>query len=296
MAGFLIKGGDPSNRAATPLDRVSTAIAVERPPSHSRSLFLLFYLFGGLLVGFILLPLLRLAATQTLGTLWSTARTADIRDALWLSLVSAFVTALVGGIFGVPLAYLLARGTLRGKAVIAAIVDIPLTVPHSVVGIALLMVFGREGIIGAPADAIFGLRFWGTMAGIVVAMLFVSVPFTVNAARIAFENVDRRLEMVARTLGMGPWRTLLHVTLPLAWRGILTGLTLSYARSISEFGAVAILVYYPMTAPVQIYELFLRYGLDAAAGAAVLLLLVTTTLFILLRYFAFGRSFHPGGR
>lgn len=264
--------------------------AASRPLRGSPGVFLVFAFLGSLLVGFILLPLVRLAATQTGATLWHTAQTADIRAAIWLSLVSAFVTALVAGVFGVPLAYLLARGSFPGKPIIAAIVDIPLTVPHSVVGIALLIVFGRRGIIGAPAEALIGLKFWGTMAGIVVAMLFVSAPYTVNAARIAFESVDPRLEMVARTLGMGPWRTLIRVTMPLSWRSILTGLTLTYARSISEFGAVAILVYYPMTAPVQIYELFLRYGLNAAAGAAVLLLIVTIVLFILLRSFAFGRG------
>ena len=119
-------------------------------------------------------------------------------------------------------------------------------------------------------------------------MLFVSVPYTVNAARIGFEAVDPRLEKIARTLGMGPWRTLFAITLPLSWRSIMTGLTLTYARAISEFGAVILLVYYPMTAPVQIYELFLRYGLDDAAAAAVLLLAVSLALFVLLRHVVYG--------
>ena len=117
-------------------------------------------------------------------------------------------------------------------------------------------------------------------------MLFVSAPYTVNAARIGFEAVDPRLEKIARTLGLGPWRTFLRITLPLARRSIMTGVTLTYARSISEFGAVIILVYYPMTAPVKIYELFLRFGLDQAAGAAVLLLIVSLALFVLLRTLA----------
>ena len=259
-------------------------------PSEPKSLFLVFWLIGSLLLAFILLPLFSLAATQSMASLTRVAQEADVLDALRLSLVAALVTAALAGILGVPLAYGLARAEFPGKAVVAAIVDIPLSVPHTVAGIALLMVFGRRGIIGDPADALLGLRFWGTLAGIVVGMLFVAAPYTVNAARIGFEAVDPRLEKVARTLGMGPWRVLLRITLPLAWRGIATGLTLTFARAISEFGAVVILVYYPMTAPVKIYEMFLRFGLDDAAAAALLLLIMSLALFILFRQLAYGRS------
>jgi molybdate/tungstate transport system permease protein len=255
---------------------------------------LVFWLLGGILLAFVLLPLVALSATQTIKSLARIAEDVEVADALTLSLAASFVTAVIAGLFGVPLAYLLARGKFPGKGVIAAIIDLPLAVPHTVAGIALLMVFGRRGVIGGPADALFGLQFWGSFAGIVVAMLFVSAPFTVNAARIGFEAVDPRLEMVARTLGMGPWKALLTVTLPLAWRGIATGLTLTFARSISEFGAVVLLVYYPMTVPVKIYEMFLRFGLDDAASAATLLLLVSLALFILFRALALRRDVTAG--
>jgi len=218
----------------------------------------------------------------------------DVRHAILLSLEAALITALFSGLLGVPLAYLLARARFPGKAVVAAAVDLPLAVPHTVAGIALLFVLGRQGIIGAPALALFGLSFWGTLAGIVAAMLFVSIPYTVNAARIGFEAVDPRLEMTARSMGLGPWSVLRHITLPLARRGIITGLTLSYARAISEFGAVIILAYRPMTAPVMIYEFFLRFGLDDAAAMSVLLLAISLLLFILLRALAFGRLAAPG--
>jgi molybdate/tungstate transport system permease protein len=253
-------------------------------------ILLVAWLCGGLLLTFILLPLIELFAYQTAGSMLEVARQTDVRNALTLSVGASLLTATVAGFFGVPLAYLLARVNFRGKSAIAAAVDLPLTVPHTVAGIALLMVFGRHGILGEPLENIFGLRFWGTIAGIVIAMLFVSVPYTVNAARIAFEAVDPRLEMVARTLGMGPSQVLRRVTLPLAWRGIATGLTLSFARSISEFGAVVILVYYPMTAPVLIYEMFLNYGLENASAAAALLLLVSLALFIVFRHLAYGQK------
>ena len=253
------------------------------------------WLCGGVLLAFILLPLFQLVAVQTAGTLLAAARATDVQSALTLSVTASVLTALVAGLFGVPFAYFLARADFVGKSAVAAIVDVPLTVPHTVAGIALLMVFGRHGVIGGPAEEFLGLRFWGTLAGIVVAMLFVSLPYTVNAARIAFEGVDPRLEMVARTLGLGPWRVLALITVPLAWRGIATGLTLTFARSISEFGAVVILVYYPMTAPVQIYEMFLRYGIEEASAVAVLLLVISLALFILFRHVAYGRRPVAGG-
>jgi molybdate/tungstate transport system permease protein len=247
-----------------------------------------------LLIGFIALPLVELALTPSAASLLDAARQPELRAALWLSVLGSFLTAVVAGVFGVPLAYGLARSRFRGKSPIAALIDLPLAVPHTVAGIALLMVFGREGLLGAPAAALFGIRFWGTLWGIVAAMLFVSLPYTVNAARIGFEAADPRLEQVARTLGLGPWTVWLRVSLPLAGRSILTGLTLTFARAISEFGAVVMLVYYPMTAPVRIYTLFLRYGLDEAAAAAVLLLIVCLALFILFRALAYGRVVDAG--
>lgn len=246
-------------------------------------MFLSCWLVGSILIAFVIVPLLELAGQPSLTTLGGALHDVELRQAIGLSLTAAFMTAVLAGVLGVPLAYALARSTARAKSVIAALIDLPLAVPHTVAGIALLMAFGRRGIFGAPAFTLFHLQFWGSIWGIVAGMLFVSVPYTVNAARIAIETVDPHLEQVARTLGLGPWATWLRITLPLARRGILTGLTLTYARAISEFGAVIILAYYPMTAPVQIYTLFLRFGIDEAAAASVLLLAVCLGLFVLLR-------------
>lgn len=251
-------------------------------------LFLVFWLLGAATLGFILVPLLALVAAPGLAGLVQAAAMPDVRQAIALSLEAAILTAILAGVSGVPLAYVLSRRVFMGKKIIEALVDLPLAVPHTVAGIALLLAFSRHGFLGEPAAAWFGLRFWGTFAGIVVGMLFVSLPYTVNAARIGFEAIDVHLEKVARTLGAGPWKVFAQVTLPLAWRGVIGGLTLTFARAISEFATVALLAYYPMTAPIKVYELFLRYGLDAAVGAAVLFLAVVLALFLLLRYFAYG--------
>ncbi len=265
-------------------------------PSRPGTLYLLCWFCGSVLLAFLVIPLVALAMHQSAQNLDEIAGMADVRAAIALSLEAAFLSATLAALVGVPLAYVLARTQFFGKGVVAALIDLPLAVPHTVAGIALLMVFGRQGIFGEPLQTLVGLRFWGTLAGIVVAMLFVSAPYTVDAARIGFEAVDPRLEQIARTLGLGPWRTFLRITLPLAWHSIMTGVTLTYARSISEFGAVVILVYYPMTAPVMIYELFLRFGLEQAAGAAVLLLIVSLAVFVLLRALAQRGTPAPGNR
>jgi molybdate/tungstate transport system permease protein len=118
-------------------------------------------------------------------------------------------------------------------------------------------------------------------------MLFVSVPFLVNSAKNGFEKVDVRLEKVARTLGASPWQAFFRVSLPLAWRSIFTGSVMMWARGISEFGAVLILAYHPMVAPVMVYERFEEYGLDYARPVAVILILVCIVLFIALRSLAY---------
>ncbi len=263
--------------------------------ASSRSLLLVFWLAGGVLLAFVLLPLVQMAASQTTTRLAHVAAMEEVRAAILLSVGASLVTAALAGLLGVPLAYLLARAAFPGKGIVEAVVDLPLAIPHTVAGIAILFVFGRTGWVGAPVRALTGYQFWGTRGGIVVAMLFVSVTYTVNAARVGFESVDQRLEKVARTLGVGPWGVFSRVTLPLARRGILTGLTLTFARAMSEFGAVIVLAYYPMTAPVKIYDLFLQFGLDDSSAMAVLFLVVALGLFILFRSLS-GRRGPPGGR
>lgn len=247
----------------------------------------LMWLAGGLLLGSIVLPVIRLITTSTPDSLATALSDTDIRDALLLSVTDATITAVVATLLGVPLAYLLARHRFPGRALIQAVVDLPLAVPHTVAGIALLFVYGRTGWIGAPAGAA-GIAFYGTQAGIVVAMLFVSAPFGVNSARVAFEALDPDVERAARSLGATPAQTFRRVSVPLAWRGVLTGTVLVYARSISEFGAVVILAYYPATAPVAIYNRFLTSGLTDSAAAAVLLLVVSLATFLVLRTLASG--------
>ena len=162
---------------------------------------------------------------------------------------------------------------------VLAIIDLPIIIPHSAAGIALLTLIGRRSVVGS----LLGNSLVGTTAGISVAMAFVSLPFLVNAARDGFAAIPEEFEDVARILGASPFRTFVSVSLPLAWRSILSGMILMWARGISEFGAVIIIAYHPMTTPVMVFQRFQDFGLSEARSVAVLLLLVCVGLFVLLR-------------
>ncbi|HAF70492.1 MAG: Binding-protein-dependent transport systems inner membrane component [Acetothermia bacterium 64_32] len=246
------------------------------------SLGVAFSLLGLILVAFIAWPLIKTGISSRPGELWETILDPEVRGAIGLTFYAAAIATGVGLVLGVPLAYILARHRFPGKALIQGLIDLPIVVPHTAAGIALLLVFGRQGFLGRAFEAV-GVRFVSSLPGIVVAMLFVSVPFLVNAAREGFSAVDERLERAARTLGAGPWATFFQVALPLAKRGILSGAILMWARGLSEFGAVMILAYHPMTAPVLLYQRFESYGLSYARPLVVWILITTLAVFLALR-------------
>jgi len=242
----------------------------------------LFVVLGSLLLLFVAWPLARTVTASSPALLWQTLLDAEVRGSILLTFYASLVATGVAFVCGVPLAYLLARVDFPGKRLVEGVIDVPIVVPHSAAGIALLMVFGRRTLLG-QAFGLFGLRFVSALPGIVVAMLFVSLSFLVNAAREGFEAVDPRLERVARTLGASPWGAFWRVSFPLAWRSILSGVILMWARGLSEFGAVVILAYHPMVAPVLLYERFESFGLAYARPVATLVILICLATFVALR-------------
>lgn len=246
------------------------------------------YVFSGLSVFLIILvavPLLRMILSADAEVMRSTIADREVMSSIFLTLRSALWATLACAVLGIPLAYLLARWNFPGKSLVQGLVDLPVMIPHTAAGIALLMVYGRGFFFGKALDQI-GLDVVGTETGISLAMAYVSLPFLVNAARDGFRAVDPKLERVARTLGASPWQAFFRVTLPLAWRPILSGGIMMWARGISEFGAVIILAYHPMTAPVLIWERFQAYGLKYAKPVAVLLILICLLIFAVLRWLA----------
>jgi len=242
----------------------------------------LFTVLGSLLILFIAWPLLRTVTASSPAVLWQTLLDEEVRDSILLTFYSSFTATGLAFVCGVPLAYLLARADFTGKWLVEGIIDVPIVVPHSAAGIALLMVLGRRTLLG-QVFGLLGLKFVSAAPGIVAAMLFVSLSFLVNAAREGFEAVDPRLERVARTLGASPWRAFWRVSFPLAWRSILSGMILMWARGLSEFGAVVILAYHPMVAPVLLYERFESFGLRYSRPVATLMILICLVTFVVLR-------------
>lgn len=246
---------------------------------------IIFLLLGVVILLFIFLPLFTITISSSPSELLDTLRQGEVRGAILLSLYAALLATVIGFVLGIPLAYLLARHDFPGKGIIEGLIDLPIVIPHSAAGIALLFVFGQRFLLGRGFHAL-GLDFVGEIPGIVIAMLFVSIPFLVNSAKEGFKKVDVKLENVARTLGASPWQAFFRISLPLARGSILSGTVMMWARGISEFGAVMILAYYPMVAPVLVYARLESFGLDYAMPVAVLLILTCLVIFIVLRVVA----------
>lgn len=254
---------------------------------------------GSVLVVALGLPLLLFVARQSPSLVAETAMDPTVHRVLYLGVYAPLLAAVVSLLFGVPLAYHLARG-FAGQPLVESVVDLPLVVPHSVAGLVILFGFGRGG-------AFPSLSVLGTLPGMVLALTFVSAPYAVNAARESFEAVDERLEYAARVHGATAWETFRRVVAPLAVRGIVSGGVLAWARSVSEFGSVAVVAYsvqffYPPAgervtaqhAPVFVYNTYLQGGLDESGAVALLLLAVSAGIFLLIRLLTADRD-GPGG-
>lgn len=252
---------------------------------RAEPLSLVFAVFGGLVLLFIVAPLISMFVRCSPGELAETAKDAEVRNSIWLTLWTSMAATVIFAVAAIPFAYLLARKDFPLKRLVTAIIDLPVVIPHSAAGIALLGVISRSSFLGKAAGKI-GFSFIGSAAGIMVAMAFVSIPYLINSARDGFLAVPVRLEKAALSLGASPLQVFLTVSVPLAWRAILSGLILMWARGMSEFGAVLIIAYQPMITPVLIYERFTSFGLKYARPVAVLFILVCLIFFITLRLLA----------
>jgi molybdate/tungstate transport system permease protein len=214
-------------------------------------------------------------------TLVQTAREKEVIFSILLTLRASLWATIAALVTGIPLAYLLARKKFKGKKIIEGLIDLPVIIPHTAAGIALLTVWGRHSVL----SKFFGLKLIGTEIVISMAMFFVSVPFLVNAVKAGFKLIDERYEKTAFTLGATRWKAFFTVSLPMAKKSIFSGSIMMWGRGISEFGAVVILAYHPMTAPVLIFERFQNFGLKYALPVTVLLIVISLIIFIFMRIF-----------
>ncbi len=240
---------------------------------------------GGLVLLFILAPLVKIFLSVMPEQYFETARDPEVSRSIGLTLWVSLVATSVFALGAVPLAYIMARQSFPGKRIVQSVIDLPVVIPHSAAGIALLGFLSRDTAIGKVASSI-GLDFVGHPLGIGIAMAYVSIPFLINSARDGFYMVPVRLEKAAMVLGASPIRVFFTISLPLAGRSIISGLVLMFARGLSEFGAIVIIAYYPMVTPILIWERFGAYGLEFAQPVAAIFIAVCLIFFILLRMLA----------
>jgi molybdate/tungstate transport system permease protein len=240
-----------------------------------------------------LLPIYALFSEAPFPRVVDALENSGVWASIWLTFYASGIAVLAAAVFGIPLGYLLARRTFRGRAVVESVVALPVVVPHLLVGFGLFLLFVR----GTPLHrvmALLGLPVYDTILGVVLVLVFVSAPYTVLASDLSFRAVDARVIEAARSLGAGGPDAFVTVTLPVALRGIVAGLLLTWARAVSEIGGLLILawVVYPSgiytgpvttTISVYIYDLVQLGDLQDAAAVSSVFLLIAFGLFLAVR-------------
>ena len=196
------------------------------------------------------------------------------------TILAGIVSTLLALFFCVPAGYFLARNNFKFKNFIEGIIDLPMAIPHSVIGIIILSSIYGISFLSFTQNYIID-NFWG----IVVVYLFVGIPYMLSNVKDGFLSVDENLEHVSRTLGASKIKTFFEISLPLIKPNLISGIILCFARGISEVGAILIVAYYPKTVPVLILEEFTSFGIDYSKPIAVIMILFSMILFIILRKF-----------
>lgn len=270
-----------------PLALVYVVLWTARAPSRFHKVCLG---VGLVALAVVLFPLVHLVMQDSAQTLARTFERPDVQEAVWISVASSTLATAIVATFGVPLAYAMARSRFTGKRVLESIIDVPILVPQSVVGISLMVLLGPGSPLGRALEDSFGITVAGRFIGIVVAQVFVGAPFLIKTAMTAFEAVPEQLEMASRSLGASASTTFVRIALPLASRGIGVGMILAWARAISEFGAIILFASSPMTAPLLAHTEFLRAGAAESRPIATLLLVICLWIFVMLHL---GQSLLP---
>lgn len=242
---------------------------------------------------FLGLPVVALLARAVAsGSLSASLATPTVLDALALSLITTSITVVLTLALGTPLAYLLARRRFRGATLLETAIDLPIVLPPSVAGLALLLVFGRLGLVGGALDSV-GVQVAFTTVAVILAQTFVAAPFYIRSARAGFAAVDRDLEDAARVDGADEASVLRHVTVPLAGTALGAGIVMSWARALGEFGATIMFAGNiegrTQTLPLVVYAEFQAGDLEASVAAASILVLAAFGVLLAVRVFHWGR-------
>ena len=248
---------------------------------------------------FLGLPVLALVMRAILdGSLRVAAASPVVLEALWLSLLTTSISLVITVVMGMPLAVVLARRRFRGKSLIEAVVDLPIVLPPSVAGLALLLVFGRRGVLSAPFEFL-GVSVPFTTIAVILAQIFVSAPFFIRSARTGIAGVDRDLEDAARVDGASELQLFRAITVPLASAALAAGLVMTWARSLGEFGATIMFAGNiegrTQTLPLVVYSEFQGGDLDASIAAAAILVIAAFGVLVAVRYFHWNRVLDARG-
>jgi molybdate transport system permease protein len=226
------------------------------------------------------------------GALFASATVRVVVDALALSLLTTSISLVLTVVIGIPLALLLARRTFRGQTLVETVIDLPIVLPPSVAGLALLLVFGRRGLLGETLS-VLGIEIAFTTLAVIVAQTFVSAPFFIRSARTGFATVDHDLEDAARVDGASERQLFRSITVPLASAALAAGLVMSWARAHGEFGATIMfagsVAGRTQTLPLVVYAEFQGGDLDASIAAAAILVLAAFGVLVAVRILHFGR-------
>ena len=247
-----------------------------------------------LVAAFLGLPIALLVVRAVAGgSLEAAIASGPVLDALVLSLLTTAISLTLTIALATPLAHLLARRRFRGASLVEAIVDLPIVLPPSVAGLALLLAVGRRGILGDPLAAA-GISLPFTTAAVVIAQVFVSAPFFIRAARAGFLGVDRDLEDAARVDGASDRQVAWSITLPLAAPVLASGIVMTWARALGEFGATIMfagnVAGRTQTLPLVVYGEFQSGDVDASIAAAAILILAAFAVLVAVRGLRWGRA------
>ena len=236
------------------------------------------------LIGIILFvfPGLYLLFSTSPVSLFDALKDQEFLKAVWVSFLAATLANLLILLLGTPLAYVLSKKSTPLKGVVENLLELPVAIPHSVAGIAILSFFGRTSFMGKFLN-LLGLEVYGTLTGIVIAMAFVSAPYFIGNLKEGLRQLPQEYEKISYSLGRGKFYTFFHVLLPMTKGHLLKGLLLSWGRAVSEFGAVMVVAYFPMSSTVFVYERLESMGIKATLPYAVFLFLITGMVFLILR-------------
>jgi len=248
---------------------------------------------SGILFFVLVSPIISLVANSTPGGLLLSLRDSQVLSALYLTIYTSGLTSLVAVLLGVPLGYLLGKYEFRGRSFLDSIIEVPLVIPHTVAGIALLTIYGAYQPIGSIFN-VYGIRLTNDVIGIVITLVFVSSTYTVKQVEDAVRAMDPKYELVSRSLGASATFTFFRVTIPNIWRSIVSGAILTWARASSEVGALFVMSYYPAVASIFIWNLYAGYGLHesvlngvvlspGAVNVAVLMIFINLAIFVLFK-------------